>query len=46
MFLDKFRLETTSRRDGRDLPGVVALHAADGNEGVTVLGQRVRQQVL
>jgi hypothetical protein len=46
MFLDKFRLETASRRDGRNLPGVVALHAADGNEGVAVLSERVCEQVL
>ena len=34
------------RRDRRDLPGVVGLDAADGDERVAALGQRVRGEVL
>lgn len=46
MLLHQPGLEPRPRRNGRHLPGVVALHAADADEGVASLGARVGEEVL
>jgi hypothetical protein len=46
MLLHEPRLKPAPRRDGRNLAGMVALHAADGDQRVAALGERVCEQVL
>jgi hypothetical protein len=44
--LHEFAFQSHGGGDAGDLAGVVALHAADRDEGVAVLGEGVRDQVF
>ena len=46
VLLDEHALQARVRSDSRDLAGVVGLDAADGDERVAALGDRVREEVL
>ena len=46
LLLHEFAFQAHGGGDAGDLAGVVALHAADRDEGVAVLGQGVRDQVF